>query len=107
MLRGFRAHACASHLSGARLHMYVCVFSLPVRVVVPLAYSVGVQTPCMFNLSSSLLFASLRRRRRQVGEASNIEYRSVSGIDAYVPLLNVRELTDPLLAMDVNDLPSK
>lgn len=45
--------------------------------------------------------------RRQVGEASNVEYRSVSGIDAYVPLINVRELTDPLLAMDVNDLPSK
>lgn len=34
-------------------------------------------------------------------------YRSVSGIDAYVPLINVRELTDPLLAMDVNDLPNK
>ena len=44
---------------------------------------------------------------RQVGEASDIEYRSVSGIDAYVPLINVRELTDPLLGMDVNDLPSK
>lgn len=44
---------------------------------------------------------------RQIGEASDVEYRSVSGIDAYVPLINVRELTDPLLAMDVNDLPSK
>lgn len=43
----------------------------------------------------------------QVGEASNIEYRSVSGIDAYIPLVRVRELTDPLLGMDVNDLPSK
>eukprot|EP00752_Nemacystus_decipiens_P004462 g4075.t1 len=45
-------------------------------------------------------------KHKAVGEASNIEYRSVSGIDAYVPLINVRELTDPLLAMDVNDLPN-
>lgn len=43
----------------------------------------------------------------QVGEASTIGYRSVSGIDAYVPLIHVRELTDPLLGIDVHDLPSK
>lgn len=54
-----------------------------------------------------LALCGLFSLRRQVGEASDIEYRSVSGIDAYVPLINVRELTDPLLAMDVNDLPSK
>jgi len=45
--------------------------------------------------------------RRQVGEASDIEYRSVSGIDAYIPLIQVNELTEPLLGIDVNDLPSK
>lgn len=43
----------------------------------------------------------------QVGKATDIGYRSVSGIDAYVPLIYVKQLTDPLLAMDVNDLPSK
>lgn len=45
--------------------------------------------------------------RHQVGEASDIKYRSVSGIDAYIPLIHVNELTDPLLGMDVNDLPRK
>lgn len=44
---------------------------------------------------------------RQVGKASDIKYRTVSGIDAYVPLIYVRQLTDPLLGMDVNDLPRK
>ncbi|CAM9754098.1 unnamed protein product [Scytosiphon promiscuus] len=45
-------------------------------------------------------------KHETVGEASKIGYRSVSGIDAYVPLIHVRELTDPLLGIDVHDLPS-
>lgn len=43
----------------------------------------------------------------QVGKASNVTYRSVSGISAYVPLIYVRELTDPLLAINVKELPRK
>ncbi|CAM9490348.1 unnamed protein product [Pylaiella littoralis] len=44
-------------------------------------------------------------KHKAVGKASDIKYRTVSGIDAYVPLIYVRQLTDPLLGMDVNDLP--
>lgn len=43
----------------------------------------------------------------KVGIASTLGYRDVKGIDAYIPLINVPELTDPLLAIDVNDLPEK
>ena len=45
--------------------------------------------------------------RRQVGEPSKLAYRSVRGISAYVPLIYVRQLTDPLLAIDVKSLPVK
>eukprot|EP00752_Nemacystus_decipiens_P002303 g2179.t1 len=44
-------------------------------------------------------------KNNEVGKASNIAYRSVRGISAYVPMLYVRELTDPLLAIGVKDLP--
>lgn len=43
----------------------------------------------------------------QVGDAADTNYRQVKGIDAYVPLICVSELTDPLLAIDVHDLPEK
>ncbi|CAM9629055.1 unnamed protein product [Scytosiphon promiscuus] len=44
-------------------------------------------------------------KHREVGKASDVAYRSVSGISAYVPLIFVRELTDPLLAINVKELP--
>lgn len=43
----------------------------------------------------------------QVGEASDTKYRSVTGIDMYVPLIRVKALTDPLLAIDVTEFPTE
>lgn len=43
----------------------------------------------------------------KVGDPVKTRYRDVPGIDAYIPAVAVRELTYPLLAIDVDDLPQK
>lgn len=42
----------------------------------------------------------------EVGDATDIEFRSLIATEAYVPLIRSKHFSDPLLACDVSNMPS-
>jgi hypothetical protein len=57
------------------------------------------------NVTWRVFTALFKQRTVEVGAATNIAYRDVSGIAAFVPLIHPNELPDPLMAVDVSLIP--
>lgn len=64
-------------------------------VLVPLASVLGIE----------FIWKLFRFTPEEVGEATQIPYRTVAGIEAYIPMVLTPKLVDPLLALDVSLIP--